>query len=183
MDNRTRIIALLTVIRGNCIICENSKNYFSVSLSLRKGDCAFFSLQRAENVSFVLSSKFFSYYIRNIYLESAVAKRICFENIVERQISKPRSIILQLFSIFNLSQRIFSRRQPSGATTKRPRYAIPRKWNADVPTFEQPRNRIPTFLLGILIRQGWYFKSISSCLRLTLLALSVHPHKCWITLD
>lgn len=43
MDNRTRIIALLTMIRGNCIICENSKNYFSVSLSLRKGDCAFFS--------------------------------------------------------------------------------------------------------------------------------------------
>lgn len=152
MDNRTRIIALLTVIRGNCIICENSKNYFSVSLSLRKGDCAFFSAKSGK-CQFRSFFEIFLLLLRNIYLESAVAKRICFENIVERQISKPRSIILQLFSIFNLSQRIFSRRQPSGATTKRPRYAIPRKWNADVPTFEQPRNRIPTFLLGILIRQ------------------------------
>lgn len=66
--------------------------------------------------------------------------------------------------------------EPSSSTAKRPRYAIPSKWNADVPTFEQPKSS-SNFSLGVLIRQPrqgllGYFKSISSCLRSTLLARS-----------
>lgn len=106
--------------------------------------------QRAEDIGFILSLEFFSYYTE--HLSRIVAKRICLKHHLITNL-KASYIILQLFSIFNLSQRIFSRRQPSSATANRPHYAIPRKWNADVPTFERPKSN-SNFSSGALIRQA-----------------------------
>lgn len=118
-----------------------------------------------ENISVSSLSEFFSY-----YLSGESAKRIRLKQ------NRQTTILKASFDYSTTLLQPLDFLEPSSSTAKRPRYAIPSKWNADVPTFEQPKSS-SNFSSGVLIRQPrqgllGYFKSISSCLRSTLLARS-----------
>lgn len=136
----------------------NSKSYSFVSswkvvvLSFRK----YISFLSLRNFSLI------------IYLANLVAKRIRLKQ------NRQTTILKASFDYSTTLLQPLDFLEPSSSTAKRPRYAIPSKWNADVPTFEQPKSS-SNFSSGVLIRQPrqgllGYFKSISSCLRSTLLA-------------
>lgn len=138
----------------------NSKSYSFVSswkvvvLSFRK----YISFLSLRNFSLI------------IYLANLVAKRIRLKQ------NRQTTILKASFDYSTTLLQPLDFLEPSSSTAKRPRYAIPSKWNADVPTFEQPKSS-SNFSSGVLIRQPrqgllGYFKSISSCLRSTLLARS-----------
>lgn len=118
-----------------------------------------------ENISVSSLSEFFSY-----YLSGESVKRIRLKQ------NRQTTILKASFDYSTTLLQPLDFLEPSSSTAKRPRYAIPSKWNADVPTFEQPKSS-SNFSSGVLIRQPrqgllGYFKSISSCLRSTLLARS-----------
>ena len=103
-----------------------------------------------------------------LFIWRIVAKRICLKQ------NRQTTILKASFDYSTTLLQPLDFLEPSSSTAKRPRYAIPSKWNADVPTFEQPKSS-SNFSSGVLIRQPrqgllGYFKSISSCLRSTLLA-------------
>ena len=105
-----------------------------------------------------------------LFIWRIVAKRICLKQ------NRQTTILKASFDYSTTLLQPLDFLEPSSSTAKRPRYAIPSKWNADVPTFEQPKSS-SNFSSGVLIRQPrqgllGYFKSISSCLRSTLLARS-----------
>ena len=176
-------------------MCSNSCQFYSQKFS-RRDPCYHYFFEKlcfeilSKNISTECSDvaryflQFYFLQINNILPEISFTHfgkfiLTCHRSIPAKcPISKHRSIILKLCLCLEPLPEDFvgDASQLSSSTTKRARYAIPRKWNVDVPTFKQAEIEFELFSGGRIrrSRKGWYFKSPLSFLWLTLGCAKVH---------